>query len=99
MEMRIMRFCWMIAGPLALVAAIGCQSAKKPVSALPAHKPSPPPIQQTAPAAKAVPAPEAKPVAPPPARQATVKPPEPKPDAVDELIARAEKDYQAGLAQ
>src|SRR5438128_10927586 len=98
MELRIKRLGWIIAGSAALAAAVGCQSAKKPVSALPAFKPSPPPIQQSAPPAKTTPAPAAKPVAPPPVQNAA-KPPESKPDAVDELIAKAEKDYQAGLEQ
>lgn len=91
----------------ALIAGVGCQSAKKPVSTLPAPKAAPPPVQS---AQKSPPAPAAKPnsVAQPAAAKPAVtahaeasakaasKPAEPKADPVAELIQKAEKEYQAG---
>src|SRR6266567_5103671 len=87
-----------------ILAACACQTAKKPVSLLPpanapALKPVPAPAQATAPPAKtpvaqAEETPAPKPAAPEaaPAQAASAT------DPVGDLIARAEKEYQAGLA-
>ncbi len=65
MDMKIKRSYLRIATSMALLlAGLGCQTAKKPVSALPAFQASPPPIQASAPA-RTSPAPTtAKPTAP-----------------------------------
>src|SRR5229473_609513 len=97
MDMKIKRSYLLITAPIAvLLAGLGCQTAKKPVSALPAFQASTPPIQAPAPS-KTSPAPTtAKPTAP---VQAVNTQAEPKPDPVSEVIGKAETEYQAGLAQ
>jgi len=95
---------------LLVLSASSCQTARKPVPLLPAK--SAPPLAATAPAAAPTPK-QAPPAAPPaatpkpPLVQAQAPPetkpqqsPSPTPDSdpVGDLVARAEKDYQAGLA-
>jgi membrane-bound lytic murein transglycosylase D len=85
-----------------ILAACACQTAQKPVSLLPptsapALKPTPPPAPVPAPAAssavaQAQDASAQKPVSPEAATPATTS------DPVGDLVARAEKEYQAGLA-
>ena len=97
MDMKIKRSYLRIATSMALLlAGLGCQTAKKPVSALPAFQASPPPIQASAPA-RTSPAPTtAKPTAP---VRSVIQQAEPKPDPVVEVIGKAETEYQAGLDQ
>ncbi len=97
MDMKIKRSYLLIAAAMVvLLAGLGCQTAKKPVSALPAFQTSTPPIQAPAPS-KTSPAPTtAKPTAP---VQAVNKQAEPKPDPVAEVIGKAETEFQAGLDQ
>ncbi len=97
MDMKIKRSYLRIATSMALLlAGLGCQTAKKPVSALPAFQASPPPIQASAPA-RTSPAPTtAKPTAP---VRSVIQQAEPKPDPVAEVIGKAETEYQAGLDQ
>lgn len=99
MDMKIKRSYFLIAAPMTvLLAGLGCQTAKKPVSALPAFQVSTPPIQAPAPAKTSPPPSTVKPTAP--ARvQAVNKQAEPKPDPVAEVIGKAETEYQAGLDQ
>jgi membrane-bound lytic murein transglycosylase D len=90
-----------------ILAACACQTAHKPVSLLPpttapALKPTPPPAATPVPAkssqsattavAQTQDGPAQKPASPEAATPATTS------DPVGELIARAEKEYQAGLA-
>ncbi len=97
MDMKIKRSYLRIATSMALLlAGLGCQTAKKPVSALPVFQASPPPIQASAPA-RTSPAPTtAKPTAP---VRSVIQQAEPKPDPVVEVIGKAETEYQAGLDQ
>ena len=84
-----------------IVVACACQSARKPVSLLPpasapALKPAAAPAPTATPNSPAVPQEESKQTSAPaesPAAQST-----PAPDPVADLIARVEKEYQAGLA-
>src|SRR6266581_4576542 len=96
--MRIKQFSLLIAGSTAmLLAGLGCQTAKKPVSsALPAHQAAPPPIQQAA--ASKAPGNKTQAAAPAPIPAKAAAPqPQPKADPVAELIDKVEKEYQAGL--
>src|SRR5581483_5610066 len=93
--MRTRNLYWMIAPVGAvLFAGTACQTAQK-------ASPMLPPAQATAPAVtKAAAAPPQKSAVPPavtPAPQAQSKP-EPKSDPVAEVIAKSEKEYQAGQA-
>jgi len=88
---------------LALVAC-ACQTAQKPVSLLPpttapALKPAPPPAptQAQVPQGAAAQEPDA-PAQKPASTDAAPPAPAPVSDPVGDLIARAEKEYQAGLA-
>jgi membrane-bound lytic murein transglycosylase D len=102
--MRFVNFCVRTAGLAALIlAASGCQTAQKPVSLLPpgntpALKPIPaPPAVAPVPQAAAAQEQDA-PAQPPAAAEATSTAPAPPSDPVADLIARAEKEFQAGLA-
>jgi membrane-bound lytic murein transglycosylase D len=85
-----------------ILAVCACQTAQKPVALLPpttapALKPTAPPAPTPTPAAsspvaQAQDAPAQKPVSPEAATPATTS------DPVGDLVARAEKEYQAGLA-
>ena len=93
------------------LAAGACQTAQKPVSLLPpttapAPKPTPPPAQVPTPAAKPAVAQtqnapaqkSASPQSPPPTDgSATAQTSSPTSDPVADLVAHAEKEYQAGL--
>jgi membrane-bound lytic murein transglycosylase D len=102
--MRFVNLCVRTAVLAALIlAASGCQTAQKPVSLLPPGNapalkpipapPAPAPVPQTA-AAQGQEAPAQQPA---PA-EATSAAPAPPSDPVADLIARAEKEFQAGLA-
>src|SRR5438445_1886111 len=98
--MRIKQFSLLIAGSTAmLLAGLGCQTAKKPVSSVsPAHQAAPPPIQQAA--ASKAPGNKTQAAAPAsiPAKAAAPQPhPQPKADPVAELIDKVDQEYQAGL--
>jgi membrane-bound lytic murein transglycosylase D len=82
---------------LTIGAGLGCQSGKKPISAVPPPSQTPPPAR----AQKAQTAQQSIPKLPVSQKPATssaqiVKPPEPKPDPVAELISKVENEYQAG---
>jgi len=68
----------------ALLASVGCQSAQRPTTLLPATQASAPAVRQNA-----APAPAAKAVPPIPDTR-------PKPDPIRELVEKVEKEYQAG---
>src|SRR5690348_17349436 len=94
--MRITKLSFLIAPLTAgLLASIACQTAKRPATFLP-------PAQTQAPALKpaaAVPKPIAPANVPQPAPQpapVTAQKPATKPDPVADIIAQAEKEYQAG---
>jgi len=99
---------------LALLAGVGCQSAKKPTPALSAFQAATPPIQtdqktatpkqtqkgnQTQASKPAAPAPSSHVAKPTEVTPVAAKPPEPKADPVDEVVKKAEKEYQAGEAE
>ncbi|HSY91974.1 MAG TPA: LysM peptidoglycan-binding domain-containing protein [Candidatus Binatus sp.] len=111
--MRFANLCLRTAVLASLVlAACSCQTAQKPVSLLPpttapALKPTPPAAQVPTPVAKPavaqtqnVPAQKSpSPQSPAPANgTATAQASSPTSDPVGDLVARAEKEYQAGLA-
>ncbi len=90
-----------------ILAACACQTAQKPVSLLPptapALKPTPaaaptPISPSTTPAVHAQDVPAAKPAVPEDAPFAPADTSSPASDPVGDLIARAEKEYQTGLA-
>jgi membrane-bound lytic murein transglycosylase D len=104
MGMKIRRFSILIAVSGA-VLGVGCQSAQKPAShLLPPSKAAPPPIEQNSQPDKSQ---DRRPQVatsdhqsrPQKAATAAKPQPETKPDAVAELIAKVEKEYQAGLDQ
>jgi membrane-bound lytic murein transglycosylase D len=85
-----------------LLAASACQTAQKPVSLMPPGSapalqpaPPPPPVPAQTAATQAQDAPAQKPAAPEAAPDQTSAL---APDPVADLIARAEKEYQAGVA-
>ncbi len=85
-----------------VMAGCACQTAQKPVSLLPPG--AAPAIQAQAPVAAPVPAPVAQSPAAEEVSQPSVQtqepsttPAAPAPDPIADLIARAEKEYQAGL--
>ncbi len=97
MDMRIKLLHMPVAALLAmLLAGLGCASAKKPASVLPAFQGAPP-IQASG-AKNSQPQPPAAGTTPTatPAPKPEVKPAETKPDPVIELISRTEKERQAG---
>src|SRR5690242_7792236 len=81
--------CYRLLLALTVVAGVGCQSAQHSGAMLPAAQANAPALLAAAAPAPA-PAAEEKPV------PAAVPQPEPKPDPVADLIARVEKEYQAG---
>ena len=87
-----------------ILAASACQTAKKPVSLLPpgsapALKPAPPSSPTPAPVPQAaVPQPQEAPAQKPASPETASPVPAPVSDPVADLIARAEMEYQAGLA-
>src|SRR6266567_8748490 len=94
---------------LLALGAIACQTAQKPVSLLPAAKApalrSAPRAQTPAIVSQAIPLQPRAAQAPdqgaerPASPEIVSRAPAAAPDAVADLIARAEKEYQAGLAQ
>ncbi len=90
-----------VLGSLILVAS-ACQTAQKPVSLLPpgsapALKPTPPPAPAPGPQAE-VAQPQEAPAQKPESTETPTPVPPPVSDPVADLIARAEREYQAGLA-
>jgi membrane-bound lytic murein transglycosylase D len=90
---------------LALLALAGCacHTAQKPVSLLPPAKapalnPTPPPAAAPAPVPQAAEPPAQDATPPKPDSPEATSHPAPTPDPVADLIARAEKEYQGGLA-
>ena len=109
MHMKIKHFRMLIAASAVLFGGLGCQTAHKPnAGAVPAQAP-PPPAQQVkatksakpAVAQKAQPAPKNEPASQAKNQPSSPAKPKPaaKPDPVAELIAKVEKEYQAGLDQ
>jgi len=108
--MKVKHFRMLIAASAVLFGGLGCQTAHKPTAGqlVPSQAP-PPPAQQVKPTKSAKPV-VAEKTKPPsknePSTQATnqsISPSKPrpvaKPDPVAELIAKVEKEYQAGLDQ
>src|SRR5260370_34145062 len=101
--MRLAKLYVRTAALVSLIAmACACQSAQKPVSLLapasaPALKRSAPPAQAASSVPPAVPQEEPAQKAAP-AEEAATPPPVPAPDAIADLIARVDNEYQAGLA-
>src|SRR5882724_12014846 len=93
--MRITKLSFLIA-PLTvgLLASIACQTAKRPATFLPPAQTQAPAFKPAAAVPKPTPA-NVQQSAPPPA-PVTAQKPEPKPDPVADIIAQAEKEYQAG---
>jgi len=88
--MRITKPYLLIAPLVALiVASLACQTAQRPAALLPPAQANPPALT-----AVAVPTPQATANPKPAPKQQTQ--PQPKPDPVADLIAQAEKEYQAG---
>src|SRR5438552_12724907 len=93
--MRITKLCFLIAPLTAgLLASIACQTAKRPATFLPPAQTQPPALKPAAAVPKPIPANVQQP-APPPA-PVTAQKPVPKLDPVADIIAQAEKEYQAG---
>ncbi len=94
-KMRITKLSFLIA-PLTvgLLASIACQTAKRPATFLPPAQTQAPAFKPAAAVPKPTPANVQQP-APPPA-PVTAQKPQPKPDPVADIIAQAEKEYQAG---
>src|SRR5689334_11229154 len=93
--MKISKLYYLIALLAALVLSVGCQSAQRSQAILPAPQANAPALTQTT--QQPSPPPTVK-----PAQQqeiAKVEPPKPDAPAMDpvaEIVAKAEKDYQAG---
>src|SRR5690349_11996395 len=86
-----------------ILAASACQTAAKPVSLLPpggapSIKPAPAPTPSAPSPVAAAPQKEESPQQPATADVDSTTPSAPAPDPVADLIARVEKEYQAGLA-
>jgi membrane-bound lytic murein transglycosylase D len=97
MDMRIKLFPWLAAA--FAVAFSGCQTAKRPVaSPLGKFQGSPPPIARPATPGASAGATNTPPPGATPA-QTQIRKAETKADPVAELIAKVEKEYQAGLDQ
>jgi len=99
MDMQIRHFPVLIAASAVLIIGAGCQSAQKPATRLlPPSQAAPPSIQQSAKSKIGNPPAEtAESALPAKAPAAVPSQPEPKPDPVADLIAKVEKEYQAGL--
>ena len=94
-KMRITKLSFLIAPLTAgLLASIACQTAKRPATFLPPAQTQAPALKPAASVPKPAPANVQQP-APPPA-PVTAQKPQPKPDPVADIIAQAEKEYQAG---
>src|SRR5205823_14149736 len=94
--MRITKLSFLIAPLTAgLLASIACQTAKRPATFWPPAQTQAPAFEPAAAVSKPTPANVQQP-APPPAPVTAQKPP-PNPNPVADIIAQAEKAYQAGL--
>jgi len=93
--MRITKLSFLIA-PLTvgLLASIACQTAKRPATFLPPAQTQAPAFKPAAAVPKPTPANVQQPAPQP--TTATEQKPQPKPDPVADIIAQAEKEYQAG---
>src|SRR6266581_3404854 len=93
--MRITKLSFRIAPLTAgLLASTACQTAKRPATFLPPAQTQAPALKPAASVPKPAPANVQQP-APPPA-PVTAQKPQPKPDPVADIVAQAEKEYQAG---
>src|SRR5881398_167208 len=93
--MRITKLSFLIAPLTAgLLASIACQTAKRPPTFLPPAQTQAPAFKPAAAVPKPTPANVQQP-APPPA-PVTAQKPQRKPDPLADIIAQAEKEYQAG---
>ena len=104
MEMRIKLFHVPVTALLAvLLASLGCATARRPAAVLPAFQVAPPGQASLARASQPQTPPTVTPAAtsaaPKPAAKPDIKPAETKSDPVADLIARADKEYQAGESE
>ena len=95
-KMRITKLSFLIAPLTAgLLASIACQTAKRPATFLPPAQTQAPVLKPAASVPKPIAPANVQQPAPPPA-PVTAQKPQPKPDPVADIIAQAEKEYQAG---
>src|SRR5258708_19177310 len=104
MEMRIKLFHVPVTALLAvLLASLGCATARRPAAVLPAFQVAHPGQASVARASQPQTPPTVTPAAtsaaPRPAAKPDIKPAETKSDPVADLIARADKEYQAGESE
>src|SRR5213080_1808329 len=93
--MRITKLSFLIAPLTAgLLASTACQTAKRPATFLPPAQTQAPALKPAAAVPKPTPANVQQPAPQP--MTATEQKPQPKPDPVADIIAQAEKEYQAG---
>src|ERR1700676_2658024 len=105
MHMKIRRFRMLIAASAVLLGGLGCQSAHKaPTGRIVPSQVPPPTAQQVKPTKPGITqrtqaAPKDEPSTQSKNQSSSTAKPKPaaKPDPVAELIARVEKEYQAGL--
>src|SRR5438477_2334525 len=94
--MRITKLSFLIAPLTAgLLASTACQTAKRPATFLPPAQTQAPVLKPAASVPKPIAPANVQQPAPPPA-PVTAQKPQPKPDPVADIIAQAEKEYQAG---
>ena len=95
-KMRITKLSFLIAPLTAgLLASTACQTAKRPATFLPPAQTQAPVLKPAASVPKPIAPANVQQPAPPPAT-ANERKPETKPDPVADIIAQAEKEYQAG---
>ena len=95
-KMRITKLSFLIAPLTAgLLASTACQTAKRPATFLPPAQTQAPVLKPAASVPKPIAPANVQQPAPPPA-PVTAQKPQPKPDPVADIIAQAEKEYQAG---
>jgi len=106
-KMGINKNCWLGAPLALLLAGVGCHSSQKaagpnlppqanPPTITATASPKPRPVTKAKPAATAKPATETKATTPEKVSVPAPAQPAPKPDPVGQLIAQAEREYQAG---
>src|SRR5881227_602495 len=94
--MRITKLSFLIAPLTAgLLASTACHTAKRPATFLPPAQTQAPVLKPAASVPKPIAPANVQQPAPPPA-PVTAQKPQPKPDPVADIIAQAEKEYQAG---
>ena len=95
-KMRITKLSFLIAPLTAgLLASTACHTAKRPATFLPPAQTQAPVLKPAASVPKPIAPANVQQPAPPPA-PVTAQKPQPKPDPVADIIAQAEKEYQAG---